>query len=224
MLPALVYNERLPYSCDYIANCLFSPNLGDLCMKRIKPIFFLFGILAVTFAGCASKHEYVMPFKSSGYTGESLFPVAENNSQFTFRAWVRNSTSIDRVFTVSYDKDFGYDGKLLEIQSNPVRKHKEDRTTFKQRNIIQKDGFEKFILKVDSLNLMDVNGQDENSMQIPLHQPFSLYVIEIKSHGKVHQFRFNTYFPAKEKVDKKYEMIQDLIFQEFDFKFYLKKG
>jgi len=58
----------------------------------------------------------------------------------------------------------------------------------------------------------------------PYISHFLLYVIEIRSHGKVHQFRFNTYFPAKEKVDKKYEMIQDLIFQEFDFKFYLKKG
>lgn len=191
-------------------------------MRRLEPISFLFGILAITLAGCASKHEYVMPFKNFGYTGERLFPVSENNSEFAFRAWTSYSTSIDRVFTVSYDKDFGYDGKLLEIQSNPVGKHKEDRTTFKQRNIIPKDGFEKFILKIDSLNLMDVKDQDEKAMQIPLHQPFSLYVIEVKSHGKTHQFRFNTYFPAKEKVDNRYEMIQNLIFQEFDSKFYLK--
>jgi hypothetical protein len=190
-------------------------------VKKTKLAIFLFGILAVILAGCASKREYVMPFKSFGYSGDRLFPISENNSEFTFRAWVSYSTSIDRVFTVSYDKNFGYDGKFLEIQSNPAGKNKEDRTTFNQTNIIPKDGFEKFILKVDSLNLMEVKDQDENTMQVPLHQPFSLYVIEIKSHGKVHQFRFNTYFPAKEKVDNKYEMVQDLIFQEFDFKFYL---
>ena len=182
----------------------------------------LFGTLLAIITSCAKHREFVMPFKNFGYSGERLFPVSENNSEFTFRAWVSYSTSIDRVFTVSYDKNWGYEGKLLEIRSNTAVKNKKDRTNFKQVNIIPKDGFEKFISKVDSLNLMDVNDQDEHSMQIPLHQPFSLYVIEIKSHGKVHQFRFNTYFPAKDKTDNKYEMIQDLIFQEFDFKFYLK--
>jgi hypothetical protein len=182
----------------------------------------LITILFLTLSGCASKKEYVMPFKNFGYSGERLFPVAKNNSEFTFRAWVSYSTSMDRVFTISYDSLFGYQGKLLEIESNSVGKNKIDRTVFKQTDIIPRNGFQKFMLKVDSLNLMNVNDQDPNSFQVALHQPFSLYVVEIKSHGKIHQFRFNTYFPAKEKVENKYEEIQNLIFQEFDFKFHLK--
>lgn len=196
-------------------------SLTDLSMKKINQVFLL-GILAITLNSCALKHEDIMLFKNlDGYSGERLFPVSESNSQFIFRAWVSNSTSIDRVFTVSYDKGSGYHGRLLEIQSNPAGRNKKDKTTFRQINIEPKDGFEEFILKVDSLNLMDLKDQPENSFEVVLHQPFSLYVIEIKSHGKVNHFKFNTYFPTKDKVDEKYQRIQDLIFNEFDFKFYL---
>jgi len=68
---------------------------------------------------------------------------------------------------------------------------------------------------------MNARDQDQEKFPIALHEPFSLYVIEIKSHGKTHQFRFNTYYPYKQRVDDKYEEIQNLIFREFDFKFYL---
>jgi hypothetical protein len=115
----------------------------------------------------------------------------------------------------------GYHGMLLEIQSNVEGKNKKDNTRFKQMNIVPVHGFEKFIQEVDSLNLMAVKNQRPESLQIALHQPFSLYVIEIKSHGKTHQFRFNTYFPDKRKVENKYEEIQSLTLREFDFKFYL---
>ncbi len=164
-----------------------------------------------------------MPFKNFGYSGERLFPVLENDADFTFRAWVSYSTSIDRVFTISYDSLFNYQGKLLEIESKMVGKNKKVRTTFTQVQIVvSRSGFEKFIKKVDSLNLLDVSDQKQENFSVALHQPYSLYVIEVKSHGKTHQFRFNTYFPAsKEKVENKYEEIQDLIFREFDFKFYL---
>jgi hypothetical protein len=192
-------------------------------MKR-KCLFPLSIILILIIAGCSSRREYVMPFKNLGYSGERLFPIAENDADFTFRAWVSYSTSIDRVFSISYSKDFGYEGKLLEIQSNNVGKHKEDRTTFKQTNIIPLHGFEKFILKIDSLDLIDMEDQNQDNFQHVLHQPFSLYVIELKSHGKTHHFKFNTYYPVKKEVENKYEEIQSLIFQEFNFKFYFKNN
>src|SRR3569833_1589917 len=139
---------------------------------RLTPAtVFLFLILV----GCSSKQEYVMPFRNFGYSGERLFPVSENNSEFTLSVWVSYSTSIDRVFTISYDSLFGYQGKLLEIESNSVGKNKKDRTVFKQMNIVPRDGFEKFILKVDSLNLTEVKDQDQNNFSMALHQPFSLY-------------------------------------------------
>lgn len=191
-------------------------------MKK-KDLFFLSGMLILIHSGCASRHEYVMPFRNFLYSGERLFPVSENDAEFTFRAWVSNSTSIDRVFTVSSDSNFNYQGKLWEIQSSMIGKHKEGRTTFNQINITPVNGFGKFIQKVDSLDLMSVKDQNQENFHPALHQPFSLYVIEVKSHGKTHQFRFNTYYPAKEKVENKYEEIQSLIFQEFNFRFYLNK-
>lgn len=182
----------------------------------IKTLATSISILLLT--GCSTVHEYVMPFRNFAYTGERLFPVAKSDADFEFRAWVNYSTSIDRVFTISYSKDWGYQGKLLEIIANKTGKHKKDRTVFRQINIEPHSGFEKFIAKVDSLNL--INTSDQANFTSALHKPFSLYVIEIKTHGKVNQFRFNTHFPEHEDVEKEYQRIEDLLFSEFNFKFY----
>ena len=172
--------------------------------------------------GCSSPKEAVYPFINFGYSGERLFPVSKNDADFTFRAWVSFSTSIDRVFTVSHSKDLDYSGTLLEIRGHNLNQKMKDKTTFKEINITPRSGFEKFILKVDSLHLTDISDQDENNFTHALHDPFSMYVIEIKSHGKTNQFKFYTHFPYKEKVEEKYQKIQDLIFADFPIKLYMK--
>jgi len=90
----------------------------------MKTLLFFFGVFTTILSGCSSTKEYVMPFKNYMYSGERLFPVSTSDAEFSFRAWVSYSTSVDRVFTISYDKDLGYQGKLLEIQSIMARKKK----------------------------------------------------------------------------------------------------
>ncbi|MDN3582263.1 hypothetical protein [Mucilaginibacter flavus] len=185
---------------------------------------FLYLSLAILFAGCAAPKEYVMPFLNFGYTGDRLFPVSKSDADFEFRAWVNYSTSIDRVVTISSSKDFGFAGKLLEIRKNTFTRSKTDNTTFKQINIVPRSGFEGFIAKADSLKLLEEKDQVAEGFTPALHSPFSLYVIEIKKNGKVNQFRFNTYFPgSKEPVEDKYQRIQKLIAEEFQFDVYPNK-
>jgi hypothetical protein len=177
-------------------------------------------IIIMLLTGCSSPKEVVYPFINFSYSGERLFPVSKNDADFSFRAWVSCSTSIDRVFTVSYSKDLGYSGQLLEIRGHNLNSKTKDKTTFKEINIKPTSGFEKFISKVDSLSLMEVRDQDEKNFSHAMHEPFSMFVIEIKNHGKFNQFKFYTNFPSKGKVEDIFEKIQQLIFQEFDFKFY----
>jgi len=165
-----------------------------------------------------------MPFVNMGYSGDRLFPVSENDVDFTFRAWVSLSTSIDRVFTISSDKDWGYSGKLLEIRQNGPYKKNKDKTTFKEINITPRSGVEKFILKVDSLNLLDLKDQADSNFQIALHEPMGLYVIEIKSHGKINYFKFRTHLINKSRVEEKYQRVAELILKELPFDFYMRKN
>jgi hypothetical protein len=178
----------------------------------------------IILTGCGSTKEYVMPFTNFGYDGSRLFPVAKSDADFEFRAWVNFSTSIDRVFTVSVRKDYNSTSKLLEIRHAPEGKNHKDETTFKQITLEPKSGYEKFMAKVDSLQLMGVKDQLSESFTPAYDRPFSMYVIEIKVHGKTNQFRFNTYFPdTKNKTDEIYEKVQNLIREEFDYKFYFNK-
>jgi hypothetical protein len=164
-----------------------------------------------------------MPFINFKYSGERLFPVSENDADFTFRAWVSLSTSIDRVFTISYDRDLGYVGKLLEIRGHSLNQKIKDQTTFSEINITPKTGFERFIMQVDSLNLLEMKDQDANNFQSALHEPISMYVIEIKSHGKTNHFKFHTHITNNEKIQVQYQKIQQLILHELPFKFYVKE-
>lgn len=178
-------------------------------------------ICSLLLSACASYREDVMPFTNFGYSGERFFPISKSDADFCFRAWVNYSTSIDRVFTMSYSETLGYNGSLLEIRKAAKGKNNKDNTTFKQFNLEPKSGFKNFIAKVDSLQLLDTS--DQKDFVSALHQPFSLYVIEVKSKGKTNQFKFNTTFPMNKNAEGVYKAIQDLIRAEFEFKFYTKR-
>jgi len=180
--------------------------------------------IAAFLLSCNTPKEYVLPFINFGYSGERLFPVSENDGDFSFRVWFSASSSIDRVFTISNSKDFGYTGKLLEIRGHSLN-NKIDKTSFKESNIIPKCGFEQFISKVDSLNLLDLRSQDPNNFLSALHEPFSLFVVEIKSHGRFNHFKFHTHIVGDHRtpVENQYQRVEDLVLKELPFNFYFQK-
>ena len=181
-------------------------------------------VLLVILTSCSTGHEVVMPFRNMSYSGERLFPIDKNDSEFAFRVWVNNGTSIDRVITVSKDSLFGEQCKLSEIgflDKKGLFKSKTNRF-FSETNLEPTSGFKGLISKIDSLNLLDYKSQESFDYQIN-HRPISLYVIEIKRKGKYNQFNFRTHFPDTMKVSMEYEKIQKLISHEFKFKLYMKK-
>jgi hypothetical protein len=183
-------------------------------------------ILIILLTGCSIGNEVVMPFRNFEYSGERLFPLEKNNSKIAFRAWVNNGTSIDRVISVYFDSSFssfGYQAKLTEFGSltkKGILKSK-DEYFYNEREIIPKSEFDHFFKTIDSLGLINYSSQDLFNYGFS-HQPFSLYVIEIKNGNKYNQFQFRTHFPNRaKKVNDKYELIENLIFDEFTYDFYL---
>jgi len=187
---------------------------------NMKLKFYLFFIILFLF-GCRTRRELVMPFVNMGYSADRLFPVSESNPDFSFRAWVSLSTNIDRVFSISSDKEWGTEGKLLEIIRRMPHNKNDDRTSFRETNIIPRSGFDEFVLKADSLDLVNMKGQDEKEFQITLHEPIALYVIEIKRHGKTNHFQFRAHLVNDTKIEEKYQKVVDLILKELPFRFYM---
>lgn len=184
-----------------------------MTINKIFLIFFSFTLFA-----CSGAKESIMPFRNLGNFGESLFPVKNSDPQKIFRIWINNSTSIDRILTISQDTLFGNHANLVEIGS--LSKGKREKDFYKKIEIVPKNGFENFFKKLDSLNLM--SQQNRENFSNALHKPFSLYVVEYKNGESYNQFSFQTNYPNKSDEKNNYKSIENLIFKEFIWAFYMK--
>lgn len=179
----------------------------------MKQKIFIF-IFSIVFISCSTSYEVVNPFKNLGYSGDRLFPVKTNLSEYTFRIWISNSTSIDRIISISKDSADEYNGKLIEFGKTFNGKTYTD--YYRNSDIKPKDGFTKFRQRLDSLNLLASTNKEK--IEIVHHEPFSTYVVEIKDKGVFNTFRFDTYYPNKNEKADIYTRIEQLIFEQFDLK------
>ena len=172
-------------------------------------------ILTVISVSCSSVKEHVIPYRNLGYAGERLFPIQSSNSENIIRIWINNGTSIDRIITVSKDSIFNEQAELIEIGLTKNGKRK----FLTQERKEPVSGIANFLKTIDSLNLFQYDSQE--SFSNALHQPFSLYVIELKKNGKYKQFSFLTNFPNGNEEENKFTELEKLIMDEFqwDFKF-----
>ena len=179
-------------------------------MKYLLTIF----LLTIFTSSCSTSYEVVNQFKNLGYSGDRLFPVKTNFSEFSFRIWISNSTSIDRVISISKDSAGEFQGKLIEY--GKLFNGKNYRDFIKDTDIIPKDGFKVFKQKLDNLNLLNL--KDKTFIDIIQHEPFSTYVIEIKNMGVFNTFRFDTSYPNKTDQKDLYSEIETFIFEQFEIK------
>jgi len=193
-----------------------------------KWLLIVTGILL--FFGCSTPKEVVMPFRNGGYLAGTIFPIQNSNQEWTFRAWINNGTSIDRIITVTKDSVWGNESCLIELgtlhKKKLFRKRPKLEKIYNVFEVKPNSGYDQFFKTVNSLGLENYNTQDDFDYYLD-HQPFSLYTIELKSGNQYHQFSFHTYFPISRmdttrRVDKKYEIIEKLLFDEFKYKFHMK--
>jgi hypothetical protein len=179
-------------------------------------------IVLIIISGCTA-YEMVMPFRNYVTSGESIFPLKNNDSEIAFRAWINYGTSVDRVITVSKDSLFGNQCQIVEIGKLDKKRlfRTKSREFYYQRETTPTSGYASFFNMIDSLSLIKLTSQD--SFAFAMHTPFSHYVIEIKQNDSYNLFKFNTHFPDTSwQVENKYQVIENLIFNEFDFHFYMK--
>lgn len=179
-------------------------------MKHLGPLL----VLTIFASSCTTSYEVVNPFKNLGYSGDRLFPVKTNFSEFSFRIWISNSTSIDRVISISKDSAGEFKGRLIEY--GKLFDGKKYKDFFKDSDVSPKDGFPFFKQKLDSLKLLEL--KDKAYIDIVGHEPFSTYVIEIKNQGAFNTFRFDTYYPKGTDDKDAYAKIEQFIFEQFDIK------
>ena len=180
-------------------------------------IVFLF--IMFSFFSCSTQREAVMPFRNFISSGNRLFPVKSSDAEYFFRIWINNSTSLDRVISISKDSLDKFRGYFTEV--GLLTKGKKTKQYYRQIEIEPKSGFDRFKNKTDSLTLLTLTNEKDLD-ELPLHQPFSSYTVEIKTNQKFNSFRFDTYYPYKGKINEKYEAIEHLIFEEFDIPQYFK--
>jgi len=186
-------------------------------MKKIY-VFFI-TVISISLLGCATTfQEDVMPFRNLGYLGSSIFPIQINESDWVFRVWINNGTSVDRVITVSSSSS--KIAVIDEIGTLSNGKYKA-KSLYNRKYTEPKSGFDSFIAKIDSLDLLNYKSQESFEYTVS-HEPFSLYVIEIKKEGKYNLFEFRTHFPMNRSIENKYDSIQEILLDEFKFKFYIE--
>ncbi|MDP4214074.1 MAG: hypothetical protein Q8926_15770, partial [Bacteroidota bacterium] len=151
---------------------------------------------------------------------ERLLPVKTSTAEYFFRIWINNSTSIDRVISISKDSLEDFRGYLTEM-GNLVRGKNSKQEYYRQIEIRPRSGFKVFKNKIDRLNLLNLSTPID-LIQLPLHQPFSTYVVEFKNHNEFNCFRFDTYYPYNGEINEKYAAVEKLIFDEFNLKQYFK--
>lgn len=190
-------------------------------MKKI--ILFIQILLLILLNSCSTGQEAIMPFHNIFYSSSRIVPLKYTEDDLAFRVWINNSTSLERVISVSGDTLQHYQGILMEIgilfQKRLFREKQEDH--FSKSEIVPSSGFDNFFQKIDSLNLFNFPTQME-SLPIALHQPISLYVVELKKGDQYHSFKFNTYFPDTTKTNTAYDIVESLILEEFEYHFKIK--
>jgi hypothetical protein len=176
-------------------------------------------LLLFVLANCSPGREVVMPFKNLGYSGDRLLPVKTSTTEYSFRIWINNSTSVDRVISISKDSLDDFRGYLTEV--GVLIKGKKSTPYYSQTKIEPKSGFQVFKDKLDSLNLFQLNNEVD-LIQLVSHQGFSTYVVEVKDHSNFNTFQFDSYYPHEGQINEKYSAIEKLIFAEFNIRQYFK--
>ena len=188
-------------------------------ISHLKSNMKSFVLLLFILASCSSGKEVVMPFKNLGYSGDRLLPVKTSTAEYSIRIWMNNSSSIDRVISISKDSLDDFRGYLTEVGA--LIKAKKSIPYYNQTKIEPKSGFKVLKSKLDSLDLFHLSSEVD-LLQLTLHQGFSTYVIEIKDHSNFNSFQFDSYYPYNGQIGEKYAAIEKLIFSEFDIRQYFK--
>lgn len=132
-------------------------------------------IILCCLSSCSPSRETGMPFRNFEYGGDRLLPAKTSNAEYYFRIWINNSTSIDRIISISKNSLEDFQGYLTEL-AILLKGKNTDQEYYRQIKIKPRNGFKAFKNEMDSLDLLNLSSQCDLP-EFPLHQPFSIFVV-----------------------------------------------
>jgi len=192
--------------------------------NRIKVVVLSFTIFLSTMTNLYCQ-EVVMPYINYGFSGNRFVPIQISDAEYTLRIWINNSTSIDRVITILKNKDedpVSYFSEIGFMESTDSLNHSINNQFVNIKEIPPKSGIEKFMFKLDSLQIMEYPAS-QDSFNFVFHQPFSRFIVELKRNDKYKYFSFCTFYPGEGEVEKRYSELELLIWEEYDINFHFSK-
>jgi hypothetical protein len=149
-----------------------------------------------------------MPYRNYELSAERLMPLAYSDAWQSIRVWISSSTSVDTVFTVSQNVDSSFSAFQMELG----HKYKGSRTAtpyFSQTKIQPPSGFSVFFRHLDSLNLFAYSDQKE--MEIVLHEPIAICIVEYLKGKKYTKFSFRWNLSSFTAEQAKYQAIEKFV-------------
>ncbi|KXX71166.1 hypothetical protein [Flammeovirga sp. SJP92] len=188
-------------------------------MRRQKMILLVL-LLGMSFRAYTQEVEAIMPFNNMIYLGDRPIPLQSKRVDFGLRVWFNIGTSIDRIITLTKTTTSNQTEIYCYIQEiGTVHKRKKSKQIYNRYEAKPNSGYDTFLSTIDSLNLFDYKSQDTFEHVLD-HNPFSVYMIEVKDKDRYNFFEFNTYWPYKEyAIEKQYEELIELIVSEFEINF-----
>jgi hypothetical protein len=169
---------------------------------------FLGYILAIIIlASCGSPREVMMPYRNYSLTANRLLPLQYSNDKKSIRIWISESTSLDRVITVSKSLDSSYSGELT-IFGPGIGNAQKTKGYFITKKMVPESGYKNFFSEIDSLNLGSLS--DQKNIEVVSDRPVEICIIVYLDNGNYTKFRFQSGLSYSD-----YKVIEALIQKEF---------
>ena len=185
-----------------------APDVGRNCsdfMKVLVNLLWLFLLFS-----CSAGKVSTMPFRNYDLSAERLMPLTYSNSSRAFRVWVSPSTSVDTIFTITMHQDSSFGAYMQEI-GHKYYGGKKFKAYYSISKIQLRSDVKHFFERLDSLDMFTL--EDQENMELVLHQPLSIYVVEYKKGDQYAKFRFQANAPQGSLG--RYRSVERLLRTEF---------
>jgi hypothetical protein len=168
--------------------------------------------------------EARLPFSNIDYNSMSMRPLNLLETDYAVRFYINLGGSVDRIITLKADsikRNLNKPDSVTSIllsgtiqQIGQLFFEATDSSIFFYKEIsLHPDQVDSILRKVQKLDLR--NYQSRKDVKVTLHEPNSLYTIELKTKKDYHSFYFYTLYPTRKNEESVYGNLQSHIFQIF---------
>jgi hypothetical protein len=176
----------------------------------------LFFLLLMSLMSCGSFQEYFevrQPFKNYTENPSYLAPINSIKSNYIFRIWFFDSTSVDKVLVIFKNEKDEFESQIISF--GKVYKDKKFKEVYATVDVIPKNGFGNLIHHIKNESLEKF--QNKTDSDFFNDEPVFQYFFEIKSINEKTSFKYVT---SKSQLnnENKYSNLVKYLKSEFNLK------